>query len=379
MPKPSTANSVQQHTEAKLEFYTRYLKRYLAILLRAKGVGRVNLYDLFCGEGQYSDGNTGSAVRAVDAIWEALAGSTNRKQINLHLNDLDAIKVNKLEKLLATRQSEDKCFSISYSSLEAAQLLQKLIPRFAQQPRTTRNLVFIDPYGYKEIDSSQLKALLEHGRTEIVLFLPIEQMYRFRTMTIPEEVENPYKPLQKFIRQFELDASSISSERGFIRALEEALKFGNHYYATSYYIKNHTGHNYGMFFITSNLLGLQKIVEVKWTLDDQEGQGYSGKLQRDFVLEFEAISTFGDNLRAFLGAAERTNIELYEFVIQQGFLPKHANEVLKQLCKHGELETVDLATGGPARKNSFKLSYEEFKTKQPCILYRLRERDNEQN
>lgn len=37
MPKKDTANNIKPHTEAKLQFYTHYLERYLAILLRAYG------------------------------------------------------------------------------------------------------------------------------------------------------------------------------------------------------------------------------------------------------------------------------------------------------------------------------------------------------
>ncbi|MCK5792698.1 MAG: hypothetical protein KAH34_17725, partial [Ketobacter sp.] len=76
MPKKETADSVQAHTEAKLQFYTKYLERYIQILLVARGINKINIYDLYCGAGQYSDGNTGSAVRAVDAIDRAQVQNT---------------------------------------------------------------------------------------------------------------------------------------------------------------------------------------------------------------------------------------------------------------------------------------------------------------
>lgn len=47
MPKKETADSVQAHTEAKLQFYTKYLERYLQILLVAQGIDKINIYDLY--------------------------------------------------------------------------------------------------------------------------------------------------------------------------------------------------------------------------------------------------------------------------------------------------------------------------------------------
>jgi len=89
MAKNETVNSVLPHTEAKLKFYTFYLARYLEILVRAPGINKVNIYDMLCGEGIYSDGKTGSAVRAVEAIWEAQKSNKKNKLDNLHLNDLN--------------------------------------------------------------------------------------------------------------------------------------------------------------------------------------------------------------------------------------------------------------------------------------------------
>ena len=249
MPKKETADSIQPHTEEKLQFYTKYLERYLQILLRAKGVEKINIYDMCCGAGIYSDGKVGSAIRAVDSIWRIQQSNKLNRPINLHLNDLVPKKTEQLKRALSSRNSEEKNFRISYSNLEASDLLHQLAEKFFHQNNKVRNIIFIDPYGYKMVDRENLKNVLSGGKTEIILFLPIEQMYRFRVMTLDSKVDNPYKPLKKFVEQFNIDVESIHNERAFIKALESALTFDNQLCATSYAIKNHTGHYYGMFFI----------------------------------------------------------------------------------------------------------------------------------
>lgn len=370
MPKKETADSVQAHTEAKLQFYTKYLERYLQILLVAQGINKINIYDLYCGAGQYSDGNTGSALRAVDAVWKAQEKNKQRKVINLHLNDLNQQKIKNLRRRLSSKQSNQNLISISFSTVEAFEFLKKLEPELLKQDRHTRNLLFIDPYGYKDINRQSLEAVMSSGKTEIVLFLPIEQMYRFRNKTKDDVVDKSYIPLKHFIEQFGLDVTSIESEKGFITALESALSFDEQYYSASYSIRNHTGHHYGMFFITSNLLGLEKIIEVKWELDSQQGQGFTGENQIDFFLEMNRLSDLKEKITEMINIKDVDNRTMYEFVLKNGFRPKHANEVLRMLCDERVIHTIDANSLQRARKGSFKLNYQEFKSNNSSIIYR---------
>ncbi|MDG9667717.1 three-Cys-motif partner protein TcmP [Hahella sp. CR1] len=370
MPKKETADSVLAHTEAKLQFYTKYLERYLQILLAAKDVNKINIYDLYCGAGRYSDGQTGSAVRAVEAVSSAQAKITTDKVINLHLNDLNAAKVKKLRNLLAGKDSSEKQFFITFSRYEAFDLLKKIASKLPAQDRHTRNLIFIDPYGYKDIDKENLEAVLVTGRTELVLFLPIEQMYRFRLKAIDDEVDNPYIPLKNFIEQFELDVTKITSEKEFIVALESALKFQGKFFTASYSIRNHNRHLYGMFFITSHLYGLEKIVEVKWELDSQKGQGFTGENQLDIFLETDRLSVLRKAITALVSNGEADNLTLYELVIRKGFLPKHGNNVLRELCAEEVLYAIDAVERKSVRKGAYKLNYKEYKSRKPSVFFR---------
>ena len=177
MPKKDTAETIKPHTEAKLQFYIRYLERYLSILLMAKGIGTINIYDMYSGAGIYDDGNSGSAVRAVDVIWEQKTKAATSTTVNLLLNELKSNKAKQLENLLCSRQDPKKGVSIGFRNVEAATLLESLPTDIQSQSRNTRNFVFIDPYGYKDIDPNLLSNIMNVGKTEIVLFLPINETF----------------------------------------------------------------------------------------------------------------------------------------------------------------------------------------------------------
>ena len=239
--------------------------------------------------------------------------------------------------------------------------------------------MFIDPYGYKAIRKHSLENLIADGKTELILFLPIEQMYRFRNKTIGEHVAKAYQPLKSFIDQFDLDLTTIDSEKAFIKALDAALAFNPQCYATSYSIKNHTGHYYALFFITANLLGLEKIIEVKWQLDDQEGDGFTAQPQQDFILELEKHSQLELQLEKALQSSDQTNTSLYTQVLSWGFLPKHANAIFRRWQGAGRLEVYDNLKEKPARKGTFKLNYNALKQTKAELQFTYTEVCYEQN
>ena len=54
----------------------------------------------------------------------------------------------------------------------------------------------------------------------------------------------------------------------------------------------------------------------------------------------------------------KTNGQIYELVLNNEFLPKHANEVLRELQnENNKFKVLDLYTNKPIRKGSFYISY----------------------
>ena len=66
--KSDVKNTMQIHSQAKVEFYKTYLERYVAILCQSHFIKHIRIYDVFCGMGIYEDGGKGSPVVAYDTI-----------------------------------------------------------------------------------------------------------------------------------------------------------------------------------------------------------------------------------------------------------------------------------------------------------------------
>ncbi|MBR6282847.1 MAG: three-Cys-motif partner protein TcmP [Muribaculaceae bacterium] len=373
--KVDVKNTMQIHSKAKVEFYKTYLERYIAILCQSKHIRHIRLYDVFCGMGIYDDGGKGSPIVAYDTIKDVHEAHkiTNNTEITLIVNDKSKTRIARVKEYIASNK-HSYC-SVRPYNLDIDQLLEIIIPEINNTQTDTRNLVFIDPYGYKDIKKELLLDLMKNGLTEIILFLPISHMQRFTNVAVQDEESIiQYEPLRDFVYSFFPDTNhpirqSTVRVGAYIHYVAEALKFNNKFFATSYTIERDKVNHFALFFMSSNIFGFEKILETKWTLDEEHGAGFKlPKATGDLFAEEFAIEAKNDNanrLKLILEDAlkiPRTNTEIYEIVLRNEFLPKHANEVLRDLQQNNpHFSVTNIADGKTARKNSFYLSHKYYR------------------
>ncbi|MDF1588978.1 MAG: three-Cys-motif partner protein TcmP [Gammaproteobacteria bacterium] len=355
MSRKETKNTVKPHTEAKLKFYIHYLERYLPILFTTQYVEKINIYDMFCGQAFYDDGKESGAVRAFKQIQRVQKFYPESKtEITLTLNDLSKKRIKITKEWL---ESQKQTFLTRTHNEDATDLIKKLIDGINnKQDSKTRNLVFIDPYGYKQIDKLLIEELLRNRRTEVIIFLPINQMTRFKDKTLGDDIEKDFLPLKGFVEQFDIDVDTISGDIDLIKAIEQSLTFKDEYFATSYHIKNQKGSYYALFFITQHILGLEKIVEVKWSLDDQQGSGFNHTNQVDMFLEAQKTDELEQELQLYLRESKNNN-EIYEWTLKLGFKPKHTNKILQKFKKNNKIKVEYFLNA----KSGYHLNYSNYK------------------
>jgi three-Cys-motif partner protein len=357
------------HSEAKIEFFKKYLERYLRILYGAPYIDEINIFDVFCGTGIYDNDKKGSPIVAFDTIQKLREEFGYDKRINLFVNDSSKRKVASVQNYIS-EQNKEYC-NVIFRSEDADKMFEDSIKIIDSQSRNARNLIFIDPYGYKEIKKSTLQQLLKNQRTEIILFLPIAQMHRF-TSTALESDERAYLPLREFVLSFFEGEHAIKQSTvkaiDYIHYLTQALRFGT-FFTTSYYIKRDESNYYALFFISPRAYGIEKILEVKWQLDEMEGRGFKQpKQQHSFLEIFEKDEIQNENydrlekiLAEFLKSPKNNN-EIYEIVLRNEFRIKYANEVFRNWQdERKSFKVIETATGEEARKGTFFLNWENFR------------------
>jgi len=343
----STRETLHDHSIAKVKLYGLYLSIYLNILDRANFIWEIIIADLFAGEGIYKNGEKGSPIIAFEAIQEHLDSSKNSKRILFLINDPEMsviettkTKVERIEEYINNNNVHSNLI-IRYSKNKFNELVPELLRVIKSMHSNDRALLFIDPWGYKEIRPVDLKMLVENEKVEILLFLPISFMYRFSKTAI-EKGFTGGEPLEEFlIELFGRDLKTIleiSSTEMFIDSIEKKLKeYLKIPYVEEFILTTKDGNIYCLYFFSFNKIGFQKMIESKWRLDKDYGRGINR--EENLNLFSGAYSKNYDEkvLEYIMNSEGRSNEELFDFGFENRFLPKHTNEILNRLLENGQI------------------------------------------
>ncbi|MBN2824061.1 MAG: three-Cys-motif partner protein TcmP [Campylobacterales bacterium] len=371
--KQGNKNYLEEHSKVKVDFYKKYLDIYLTVLLNSPYTTKICIYDIFCGIGVYEgDNSKGSPIVAIESIKSSLEkfGRDKIDNIELVINDGDLKHVS-IAKEYIEKNYNNICKFEAYN-LDAKKMIDLLKHKLAKSTNRQNNFIFIDPHGYKEIYKSDVSDIMDLGKNEILIFLPIDNMYRFIKPAKEDETNPSFKPLKRFMNEFELNYSASSKEQ-YIEYIKNALTYNNLYYTSSFILESKPQKNkYALFFITKNLKGLEESIKIKWKLDEICGKGHQeqldlglfGDIFKESELE-DCLLTLENKLKVFL-KEYKNNLELYEFILKSGFLVKQATPILKKLEKQNKLLFID---NFERKQKSYYLSYQNYK--QP-IKYKVK-------
>lgn len=363
MKKKNIKTNLLNHSEAKVQLLGKYLKRYLNIISNDGYTENINVFDLFCGQGEYENGGEGSPLVSLREIKNAYYISIAKKpikkpKINCHFNDIDENKIEILNNAIKNKSlhynniGELKLTTNDY--LIEVQRLSKLFKTYKNE----KGFVFIDPYGYKEVKAKHIKQLMDcNKKAEVLLWLPIQFMYRFSKNETPESLQN-------FINELGLTSKieNLNNVWDFIYLLKSGFQnyLGDNFFVDNFSLKKEENSVFCLYFFTSHIKGFEKMLEAKWDIDSEQGKGWDyGGNQPSLFFEHKT-NPLVEKLETFLKEKPRTNGETYEFTLRQGFLPKHTNEILADWQQIGKL-SVKLSNGENARKKAFYNSYNYYK------------------
>lgn len=353
------SNLLKEHSKAKIELWSYYLSIYLNIIQRAAGIDKVYIYDVFCGEGKYEGGESGSPLVTLEKIKDHyFANKETCMNIEVLFNDNGQSEIEPNKKRIERVEHFAKSIfkpenvKIEYESLDAKKIIKNTVQKLSGLKSNERALLFIDPWGYKEIEIKELKTILQSGRSEIILFLPIYLMYRFTGKAISDEDFPGGKPLQALVKElFGAGTPSLKSELQYINSLTKQFKNYLHLkYSTSFSIERTKNHYFSLFFFTNNKTGFQKMLETKWRLDEENGRGYKIAVNKNQQSMFDVleVSNYDDSVYEYIkGRKSVTNHQLLDFGLDNEYLPKHTKSVLDSLRKQNKIK-LSSGDGQPA-------------------------------
>lgn|SRR6185312_10849932 len=363
------------HSEIKVELLKNYLEAYLYIITKSGFFQDIYIYDLFCGEGIYENDGKGSPIVILEAIKKVYDANKQSGIIpgkfNCLFNDINEKKIEKLSKEISQRKLHyPEIGQLDFSNIDYQELLPIIaakINSFTKQ----KAFIFIDPYGYKDISISDIKSLLRTNKSEVLLFLPTQFMFRFESKGTPVCLIDFIKELMPE-NKWPLSSTGIV----FIENLTEAFRqsLGDDYFVDSFIITREINQFFCLFFFTSHIYGFDRMLHEKWKIDEEQGRGWKYESENSLFSHVEKkpdTIKFERNLHELLKNHEVTNGELYQFTLRNGHLPTHANEILTKLQKEGKLSSFN-KDGSQARQNAFYLSYQNYNKYRDKIKLKLK-------
>jgi three-Cys-motif partner protein len=342
-----------EHSKAKIDLFGRYLSIYLNVISRVPFINKIYLFDLFAGEGKYLNDEKGSPIVAIECIKKHYF--TNKEtcpNIDLWFNDSEKSEIEpELYKIERVEKFIDNIFKplnvkIKYSHDEYSEVIKKVIHQLLTINDTERALLFIDPWGYKEINPKELKDLVRNGKTEVLLFLPISFMYRFADKALSDDSFAGGKPLEKFLSElFEEKLPDTNNQLKFIDEVKNQFKkYLSINYVDTFTIERGNKNFFCLFFFTSNKTGYSKMLDAKWDLDEESGRGFRiGNSKQGTFFDEISAADYTSMVKDFLKCKlVITNQDLFDFGLNNGFLPKHTKRVLDDLKIKNQIELVSL-------------------------------------
>lgn len=371
---------IQEHSKIKLQLYRSYLELYLSVLLVSGSFNALNVYDLFAGRGKSADGDEGSALLAAKAITE-IRKKYPTKPVLLKLNE-------KRKDHLANLTDVLKPYSnfTEVTEQDADEFLTSWKPAYG-----VHNLFFIDPHGYTQVSTNNLKQLFSLQACDCLIFIPVYHIYRFlkpseedipetetdffeelgiKVIPAPRDKEKYYKPIADFLSGLGIEKTSTekcATVEDFFSVIVDALKkISGSEFVYSEIIKKH-GYNskYGLFFISHSILGAEKFLEAQKKL--------KASTNRQVAFDFIPPSIEGGILSLLQDDREYSNTELYAEGIRRGILPSEMLNLLKAAEKSTpQAIEISVISGKTRNRGGFYISYKHYKEGNKIILVKIK-------
>lgn len=351
---------IEPHTSAKHEILRRYLEAWFPIMTRYNE--QIIYLDGFAGPGEYTGGEPGSPIIAIQAFLNHTSTSLLRKNIHFLFIEQDPARCRHLEQLLALRSSQktvqyqvfegnfDETMTDLLNHLERTQA--QLVPTFA----------FIDPFGYSHTPMKTIQRLMSHPKCEVLITFMYEEINRFLTAgyTGKEDQYNALFGTSAWQTIAETVRNTNDRKTRLHDLYQEQLKVQTQaHYVRSFCMKNrNNAPDYYLFFATNNLLAMKKMKEAMARVDPTGAFVFSDFTNPNQMLLFSEPN-YGE-LERLLSTRFRGKTasieEVEEYVIGDTFFWRYKAEALKPMETASKIEII---SADPKRR---KGTYAEGKT-----------------
>jgi three-Cys-motif partner protein len=322
-------------TLIKLKIFEDYLKEWLPVFISKPNPiwKEIQIFDLFAGAGKDINGVNGSPLRILTTLNQNVASlSISKVKVKVIFNEYDVNKYQSLKTAVDSLANRSVYDVVTHNSDFAV-----IFNEYYDSMKSAANFLFLDQNGIKQITLDIFRRLIKLQQTDFLFFISSSYIKRFA------EVEEFNKYLR--ITSQELAGKSYYHiHRIVLNYYRNSIPANHPYFLAPFSIKKPSG-IYGLIFGSNHSYGIEKFLNVSWKHDTLTGEANFDidnekiDLRQPSLFEIHNIPSkrqlFESNLKAgILTGKLKSNVDVYKYSLLEGFLPKDANTILKELKQH---------------------------------------------
>ena len=281
MPPRSTVWPLEDHTIGKHLVLKSYMDAWLPIVL--KTYNRALFADVFAGPGEYSGGESGSPIIALNALAEHAHHDVMTGHMDYVFVEEDVRRFKHLDRLVDGRRDSLPAFcSISTFNKTYHTAFPKLI-ELLEAESSVPAFVMIDPFGVSGVFMDQVEQLMTYPSTEVYISFMYREINRFASQ--PEFTEHLDRLFGSPDWRLALDIEDPTARRmSFHETYERQLRKSGAGHVLPFELFDGNRHVYTLFFATQNSQGCDKMKQAMWKVAPFGDFRFSGGMDRQFIL-----------------------------------------------------------------------------------------------
>lgn len=333
-----------EETITKLRIFEIYTQEWLPTMIMGKPGQTICIFDFFAGPGYDIKGVPASPIRILQQIINQYGNILAKKtRICIWFNELDKQKYEQLNKAVkefistsSELQKIIKYHQLSYkiTNKDFAILFPEVLDIIQEYP----TLAIIDQNGIKFASEEYFSALCSAECTDFLYYLSSSYFVRFGEekafqMNLKIDMERARAQPYKYIYE------------SILQQLKERIPFNSGVKLYPFTIKKDSN-IYGIIFGASHIRAVDKFLSTAWKLNGING---CANFDIDNDVEHSSPNLFGDEMHIptkierfkkklreqILARVIRTNEDAFLFTMEEGHIPSHALEEIKEMKKEG--------------------------------------------
>ena len=347
----TTVWDLDPHTRAKHEILKRYLQAWTPILTQG-GFPEIMYIDGFAGPGRYSQGEDGSpaiALRAALEHHDRIGARIRFEFIEKHED-----RANVLREVVDELDTPGQ-FKIEVRGGETFETAFEQILGSFQDRRLPPTFAFIDPFGWSGVPFSIIQEILSNRSCEVLVNFMYEEINRFLGHPDQERNFDLFFGTDQWREGVEHDDPRLRNR--FLHDLyhQQLRDIAGAKYVRSFEMRNERDVvDYYLFYATNNMLGLKKMKEAMWKVDESGEFGFSDATDPNQAVLFVNEPRFDLLQRQLLtrfGGCDASIGEIEEFVLAEtAFRETHYKRQILRPLELAEPPMIEVIDAPPRRR-----------------------------